>query len=219
MPTKPTGDPLKTSPRNAQSFPSEAAVVLCPAALARFRSIWVDLFPRSPPPHTRRCSSYLSELPPPTLSEPNNHTNNDKNSQVSLGSTNKRSKLPLILTFHFLKSDNSGCLLVYNSSEASFTLHNDVGNDHLAAQGGEEDDELDGVNVVRDDDEGGFLGFNEGDDVVEAVFDKEGFLGVLFITMSEVKVANKTTKEGTLASFSFSSATEAAAAVKRAFFS
>ena len=73
---------------------------------------------------------------------------------------------------------------MYNSSEASFTLHNDVGNDHLAAQGGEEDDELDGVNVVRDDDEGGFLGFNEGDDVVEAVFDKEGFLGVLFITMS-----------------------------------
>ena len=107
---------------------------------------------------------------------------------------------------------------MYNSSEASFTLHNDVGNAHLAAQGGEEDDELDGVNVMRDDDEGGFLGFNEGDDVVEAVFDKEGFLGVLFITMSEVKVANKTAKEGTLASFSFSSATEAAA-VKRAFFS
>ena len=61
MPTKAP----RASPRNAQSFPSEAAVVLCPAALARFLSIWVDLFPRSPPPHTRRCSSYLSELSPP----------------------------------------------------------------------------------------------------------------------------------------------------------
>ena len=34
----------------------------------------------------------------------------------------------------------------------------------------EEDDELDGVGVVRDD-EGRFRGFDEGDDVIEAVFD------------------------------------------------
>ena len=77
---------------------------------------------------------------------------------------------------------------MHNSSETSFTLHDDVGAAHLAAQGGEEDDELDSrVDVVRDDDEGGFLGFDEGDDVVEAVFDKEGFFGVLLMTMSEVK--------------------------------
>ena len=42
MPTKPPQDPLKTSPRNAQSFPSEAVVVLWPAALAGFLCIWVD---------------------------------------------------------------------------------------------------------------------------------------------------------------------------------
>ena len=75
---------------------------------------------------------------------------------------------------------------MHNSSKTSLTLHDDVGNPHLAAQGGEEDDELDGVHVVRDDDEGGFLGLDEGDDVVEAVFDEEGFLGVLFISMSEL---------------------------------
>jgi hypothetical protein len=69
-----------------------------------------------------------------------------------------------------------------------FTLHDDVGDAHLAAQGGEEDDELDGVDVVRNDDECGFLGFDEGDNVVEAVFDEEGFLRVpLTTTMSEVK--------------------------------
>lgn len=39
-----------------------AAVVLWPAALARFLSIWEDLLPRIPPPHWRRCSSNLSEL-------------------------------------------------------------------------------------------------------------------------------------------------------------
>ena len=71
---------------------------------------------------------------------------------------------------------------MHDGSETSFTLHDDVGNAHLAAQGGEEDDELDGVDVVRDDDERGFLGFDEGDDVVEAVFDEERFLGVLFTT-------------------------------------
>ena len=75
---------------------------------------------------------------------------------------------------------------MHNSSETSFTLHDDVGNTHLAAQGGEEDDELDGVDVVHDDDQRGFLGFDEGDDVVEAVFDEEGFLGVLLISMSDL---------------------------------
>ena len=77
---------------------------------------------------------------------------------------------------------------MHDGSEASFTLHDNVGDAHLAAQGGEEDDELNGVDVVRDDDKRGFLGFDKGDDVVEAVFDEEGFLGVLLITtMSEVE--------------------------------
>ena len=75
---------------------------------------------------------------------------------------------------------------MHDGSETSFTFHDDVGDAHLAAQGGEEDDELDGVDVVRDDDERGFLGFDEGDDVVEAIFDEEGFLGVLLIIMSRL---------------------------------
>ena len=40
---------------------------------------------------------------------------------------------------------------------------------------------------MRDDDKRGFLSFDEGDDVVEAVLDEAGFLGVLLINMSEVK--------------------------------
>ena len=59
---------------------------------------------------------------------------------------------------------------MHDGSETSLTFHDDVEDAHLAAQGEEEDDELDGADVVRDD-EGGFLGFDKGDDVVEAVFD------------------------------------------------
>lgn len=44
---------------------------------------------------------------------------------------------------------------------------------------GKENDELDGVNVGGDDDELGLLGLDKGDDVVEAVLDEEGLLGVL----------------------------------------
>ena len=81
-----------------------------------------------------------------------------------------------------LRSSSGSHLLVQDLSETSFTLHGNVGDARLAAQGGEEDDELDGVDVVRDDDERGFLGFDERDNVVEAVFDEEGFLGVLIAT-------------------------------------
>ena len=44
---------------------------------------------------------------------------------------------------------------------------------------GEENDELDGVNVRGDDDKLSLLGLDKGDDVVEAVLDEEGLLGVL----------------------------------------
>ena len=62
---------------------------------------------------------------------------------------------------------------MHDSSEPNFTLQDDVGNAHLA------DDKLDGADVVRDGNDGSFLG----DDVVEAVFDELGVL--LTITESE----------------------------------
>jgi len=76
---------------------------------------------------------------------------------------------------------------VHNSSETSFTLHDDLGDAHVAAQRREEDDELDGINVVHEDNECGFLGDNEGDNVIEAVVDEEGFQVLLTTTKSEVK--------------------------------
>ena len=66
-----------------------------------------------------------------------------------------------------------------NRPEARLALDDDVRNAHLAAESGEEDDELDGVDVVRDDDEVRLLRLDERDDVVEAVLDEEGLLRIL----------------------------------------
>lgn len=65
---------------------------------------------------------------------------------------------------------------MYDRSETSLALDDGVGDTHLAAEGGEEDNQFDGVNVVGDQDQGGFLGFDEAHDVVETIFDGIGFL-------------------------------------------
>ena len=64
-------------------------------------------------------------------------------------------------------------------AETSLALDDDVGDTHLAAESGEEDDELDGVDVMGNDDESGLLGLDEGDAVVETVLYEEGLLRVL----------------------------------------
>ena len=63
--------------------------------------------------------------------------------------------------------------------EARLTLDDNVRDAHLAAESGEEDDALDGVDVVRDDDEVRLLRLDERDDVIQAVLDEEGLLGVI----------------------------------------
>ena len=60
-------------------------------------------------------------------------------------------------------------LLVDDRAETGLALDDGVGDTHLAAEGGEEDDELNGVNIVGDEDESGLLGLDEGDNVVETV--------------------------------------------------
>ena len=66
-----------------------------------------------------------------------------------------------------------------NGAEAGLALDNDVGNTHLPAEGREVDDQLNWVYIVGNDDQGGLLGLDEGDGVIEAVLDEEGLLCVL----------------------------------------
>jgi len=104
-----------------------------------------------------------------------------KDIQVGLGSADKGGKFTLVLALDLLDSKNSGSLLVDYCAETSLALNNDVGDTHLAAESGKEDDELNRVNIVGNDDEGGLLGFNESNNVVKTVLDEQRLLGVLEI--------------------------------------
>ena len=89
--------------------------------------------------------------------------------QVGLGNTDRGSKFPLIPALDVWQDDNGHGLLVDDGSEASFALDNDIGDAHLAAQGREED-ELNGVDVVGNDNEGSLLRLYKCNDVVKTVF-------------------------------------------------
>jgi len=66
-----------------------------------------------------------------------------------------------------------------HSTKASLALDDDIGNTHLAAKGRKENNEFDGINIMGDDNKGGFLCLDQSNDMVETIFDKEGFLGFL----------------------------------------
>jgi len=70
---------------------------------------------------------------------------------------------------------------VNDSAETSFAFYNDVGNTHLATEGGQEDDELYGVDIMSDDDESSLLGLDEGYNMIKTIFDEQRFLRVLGI--------------------------------------
>ena len=88
-------------------------------------------------------------------------------------------ELALVLAADVLEGDDGGGLLVDDRAEAGLALDDDVGDTHLAAERGYENDELNRVDVVRNDDEGRLLGLDEGDTVVKTVLDEERLLGVL----------------------------------------
>lgn len=75
-------------------------------------------------------------------------------------------------------------LLVDDRAETGLALDDGVGDTHLAAEGGEEDDKLNGVNIVGDEDESGLLGLDEGDNVVETVLDNVGLLADVLLLLA-----------------------------------
>jgi hypothetical protein len=73
---------------------------------------------------------------------------------------------------------------VNDRSETSLALDNGVWHTHLPAEGGEEDDKLDRVNIVGDEDERSLLGLNQGDNVVETVFDSVWLLADILLLLA-----------------------------------
>lgn len=69
-------------------------------------------------------------------------------------------------------------------SETGLALHDGVGDTHLLAQRGQEDDELDGVNIVGDEDQRSLLVLDEADNVVQAVLDSVGLLADVLLLLA-----------------------------------
>lgn len=82
-----------------------------------------------------------------------------------------------VLLVDLSDGEDGSSLLVNKVAETSLALDNAEGNVHLAAQGGEPDDELDGVNIVGDDNELGSTRLNKVGHVVETVLDGLGLGG------------------------------------------
>jgi len=75
-------------------------------------------------------------------------------------------------------------LLVDNGAESGLALHYRVRNTHLAAKSRKEDDQLDGVDVVGNQDQLRLLVLNKADNVVETVFGGVGLLGHIFLLLA-----------------------------------
>jgi hypothetical protein len=73
---------------------------------------------------------------------------------------------------------------VDNGTQTSLALDNGVRDTHLAAESGKEDNQLNGVNVVGDQDERSLLVLDQTDDVVETVLDVVGLLGDVLLLLA-----------------------------------
>jgi len=96
--------------------------------------------------------------------------------EVDFNSADQFGKFVLVFTSNLSESNDSGGLLVHNSAQSGLVLDDAVGHSHLAAQSGDEDDQLDGVHVISNDDQRSLLGFNQSNDMVKTILDVDGLL-------------------------------------------
>ena len=89
-------------------------------------------------------------------------------------------KLGYVFLLDISQSDSGSGLLVDKLSEPGLSLDEAEWDSHLSAKCGEEKYQLNGLNVVSNDDELGFLLLNQGGDVVESEL-KDGGLGSLLL--------------------------------------
>lgn len=71
-----------------------------------------------------------------------------------------------------------------NSTETGLALDDGVGHTHLLAERRKEDNELDGVDVVGDEDKRGLLVLDEADHVVQTVLDSVGLLADILLLLA-----------------------------------
>ena len=71
-----------------------------------------------------------------------------------------------------------------DSAESGLALDDGIGDTHLAAEGGEEDDELNRVDIVGDKDERSLLVLDKANNVVETVLDSVRLLGNVLLLLA-----------------------------------
>lgn len=95
---------------------------------------------------------------------------------VGLDTGNEGSKLLLVLRLDLSDGNAGGSLLVDQSSETALALDDGEGDSHLAAESGHPDNQLNGLNVVGNQNQLSLLGLNQGSDVVKTELGNDGLL-------------------------------------------
>jgi hypothetical protein len=73
---------------------------------------------------------------------------------------------------------------VNDGTKTSLALDNGVGHTHLLAERRKEDNELDGVDIVGDQDQRSLLVLNEADNVVQTILDSVGLLADILLLLA-----------------------------------
>ena len=96
-------------------------------------------------------------------------------SQVGFGGADESRKFSFILALNVLQSHDSSSLFVYGCTELCFALDDDIRHAHLAAESRKEDNKLDRINVMCNDDKRSLHCFDEGNTVIQSIFDSGVF--------------------------------------------
>jgi hypothetical protein len=98
------------------------------------------------------------------------------------GDLNEVGEVSLILGVNVDEGQGRGGLLADNLTKTGLTLNDDVWDTLLAAESGEPHNKLDGLDIVSDDDQLSLLLLDETGDVLEAILDDVGLLGLTLAT-------------------------------------
>jgi hypothetical protein len=93
-------------------------------------------------------------------------------------------ELRLVLRADLGDGEDGGGLLVDDRAETGLALDDGVWDTHLAAESWEEDNQLDWVNIVRDEDESSLLVLNQANNVVETVLDSVRLLRDILLLLA-----------------------------------
>jgi len=101
-----------------------------------------------------------------------------------LNGLNQLRQLRLVFRANLGQSNNSSSLLVDNCAESGLALDDGVGDTHLAAKSWQENDQLNGVNIVGDEYQSSLLVLNQTNNMVETVLSGIWLLGDIFLLLT-----------------------------------